>query len=149
MQMKRWAIAAMLPLFVMGTAVRAEDVRPAMEAANAQFLAAFNMPNPAAFDSQYTPDAVLYFQGSPDATGSQAIRQFWEERIKMGIRDHTFEIVETSVDGRYAWQLARTTVQLVKPTGEKTLIAGQSIRIFERQSDGTWKTKIHMWNRQS
>jgi ketosteroid isomerase-like protein len=35
----------------------------------------------------------------------------------------------------------------VRDTGEKTLIAGNSIRIFEKQSDGMWKTKVHMWNR--
>jgi ketosteroid isomerase-like protein len=35
----------------------------------------------------------------------------------------------------------------VRDTGEKTLIAGHTVRIFEKQSDGTWKTNIHMYNR--
>jgi uncharacterized protein (TIGR02246 family) len=146
MRTGRWTIATLLPLLVIGMAVRAEDIRPAMEAANAQWLAAFNTPDPAAFVSLYTPDAVVYFQGSPPVTGPEAIRQFWEKRIKLGIRDHTFEIVETATDGRYAWQVSRTTVQWVRDTGDKTLIAGHTVRIFEKQSDGTWKTKIHMWN---
>jgi uncharacterized protein (TIGR02246 family) len=144
--MKHWAITAMLPLLALGTAVRAEDIRPAMETANAQFLKAFNTPDPAAFVSQYTADAVLFFQGSPPVTGPEAIRQFWESRIKLGIRDHTFDIVETGSDGGYAWQVSKTTVQLVRET-EKTPIAGNSVRIFEKQRDGTWKTKVHMWNR--
>jgi ketosteroid isomerase-like protein len=145
--MKHWAIAATLPLLVLGSAAGADDIRPAMEAANAQFLAAFNTPNPAAFVSQYTADSVLFFQGSPPVTGPEAIRQFWEQRIRLGIRDHTFDIVETGADGKFAWQISKTTVQLVRDTGEKTLIAGNSIRIFEKQSDGMWKTKVHMWNR--
>ncbi len=150
MQKNYLAIAAILPLLTMGSAgnaVRADDIRPVMEAANAQFLKAFNAPAPADFVAQYTADAVLFFQGSPPVTGPEAIRQFWEGRIKLGVRDHTFDIIETGSDGRYAWQVARTTVQLVRDAGEKTLIAGNSLRVFEKQSDGTWKTKVHMWNR--
>jgi uncharacterized protein (TIGR02246 family) len=146
MRMKHWSIAAMLPLLVLGTPIQAEDIRPAMEAANAKFLAAFNTPNPAAFISLYTPDSVLFFQGSPPVAGPEAIRQFWEGRIKLGIRDHTFDIIETEADGRYAWQVSKATVQLVRDTGEKTLSAGNTLRIFEKQSDGTWKTKVHMFN---
>jgi ketosteroid isomerase-like protein len=76
--------------------------------------------------------------------GREAIKQFWESRIKLGIRDHTFK---TGVDGRYAYQVAKATVQLVRGTGEKTLIVGHTGRVFEKQSDGTWKTKVHMYNR--
>jgi ketosteroid isomerase-like protein len=140
------AIVAMLPL-LFGKTAGADDIRGAMESANAEFLTAFNTPNPAAFLPLYTKDAVLFFQGVPPITGPEAIKQFWESRINLGIRDHTFKIIETAADGKYAFQLAGTTVQLVRDNGEKTLIAGHSVRIFERQSDGTWKTKIHMFNR--
>lgn len=58
---------------------RADDIRPAMEAANAQFLAAFNTPNPSAFPSLYTKDSVLSFQSAPPITGPEAIKQFWVE----------------------------------------------------------------------
>jgi uncharacterized protein (TIGR02246 family) len=143
------AIAATLPLLVPGKVARADDIRPAMEAANAQFLAAFNTPNPSAFPPLYTKDSVLFFQGAPPITGPEAIAQFWESRIKLGIRDHTFDIIDTRADGKYAYQVTNTTVQLVRDTGEKTLIAGNTVRIFEKQSDGTWKTKIHMYNRPS
>ncbi len=119
-----------------------------MEAANTQFEKAFNAPASADFVGQYAADAVLYFQGSAPVTGPEAIRQFWEGRIRLGARDLAFDITETGADGRYAWQVARSTVQLVRGTGEKTLIPGNTVRIFEKQSDGTWKTKVHMFNRQ-
>ena len=78
MRAKHWAtIVMLLPLLVVGKIVRADDIRPAMEAANAQFLMAFNTPNPAAFISLYTADAVLFFQGAPHVTGPEAIKQFW------------------------------------------------------------------------
>jgi uncharacterized protein (TIGR02246 family) len=143
------AIVATLPLLAPGKVARAEDIRPAMETANAKFLAAFNTPNPSAFLALYTKDSVLFFQGAPPVTGPEAIKQFWESRIKLGVRDHTFDIIEAGVDGKYAFQVAKATVQLVRDTGEKTLTAGHTVRIFEKQSDGTWKTKIHMFNRPS
>ena len=147
MRTKHWVIAAILPLLVAGRAVRADDIRPAMEAANAQFLRAFNTPNPSAFVPLYTADSVLFFQGAPPVTGPEAIKQFWQSRINLGIRDHTFDIIETGADGRYAYQVAKATVQLVRDTGEKTLMVGHTVRVFEKQSDGTWKTKVHMFNR--
>jgi len=140
-------IVAILPLLLLDRAARADDIRPAMETANAQFLAAFNTPNPSGFLPLYTTDAMLFFQGAPPVTGSDAIKQFWESRINLGIRNHTFDIIETGADGKYAFQVNRTSVQLVRDNGEKTVISGHSVRIFEKQSDGTWKTRIHMFNR--
>lgn len=138
-----FALAAILPMFILDRPARADDVRPAM------FLAAFNTPNPSAFLPLYTADAVLLFQGSPPVKGPEAIRQFWESRIKAGVRDHTFDIIEIGTDGKYAFQVTNTTVQLVRGPGEKILIAGHTVRIFEKQDDGTWKAKIHMYNRPS
>jgi uncharacterized protein (TIGR02246 family) len=145
------AVAAILPLLVFGKTAEAadHDVRPAMEIANTQFLTAFNTPDPSAFLHLYTKDSVLFFQGVPPVTGPEAITKFWESRIKLGVRDHTFDIIETAADGKYAFQVTKTTVQLVRDNGEKTLIAGHTVRIFERQNDGTWKTKVHMFNRPS
>jgi ketosteroid isomerase-like protein len=145
----RSTVVAILPLLVLGGAAGADDIRPAMEIANAQFLTAFNTPNPSAFLPLYTQDSVLFFQGAPPVTGPEAIMKFWESRIKLGVRDHTFDIIETEADGKYAFQVTKTTVQLVRDNGEKTLLAGHTVRIFEKQSDGTWKAKVHMFNRPS
>jgi len=124
------------------------DLRGAMEADNARWLAAFNTPNPAAFPAMYTNDALLLPPGAQPVTGGpEAIKQFWESRIKAGAKDHTFEIVSVHEDGKYAYQVAKWTVVVVKDTGEKTPFSGNTVRIFERQGDGTWLTKVHMFNR--
>ena len=147
MQARHWTMTALMPLLILAGPTRADYVRPAMEAANAQFLAAFNTPNPAAFLSLYTVDSTLFFQGAPPISGPEAIKQFWGSRFKAGAKDHTFDIIEIGADGKYAYQVTKSTVQLVRENGEKTLIAGHTVRVFERQSDGTWKTKVHMFNR--
>ena len=138
---------ALLSLLVLAGTARAQDIRSAMEEANARFLAAFNTPNPSAFPALYTADAVLIFHGAPPVKGPEAIRQFWETRINMGIKNHTFDIIETWADGKFAYQLAKAGVELMPPTGAKVSISGTTVRIFEKQSDGTWKAKVHMYNR--
>jgi uncharacterized protein (TIGR02246 family) len=145
---RRGCIALLMLLTLAACAARAEELRPAMERANAQFLEAFNRPNPAGFAALYTPDALLLFSGLPPKTGPDAITQFWESRIKAGARDHTFEMLDAWEDGKYAFQIAKAGVQVVPPTGDKFAISGYAVRIFERQSDGTWKAKVHMFNRQ-
>jgi ketosteroid isomerase-like protein len=123
------ALIALLILFASVAFTAAEELRPAMERANAGFLEAFNRPNPAGFAELYAPDAILVFSGLPPKTGSEAITQFWESRIRAGARDHTFEIVSAWADGKYAFQLAKAGVQLVTPTGEKIAISGYTVRI--------------------
>ena len=137
----RSTVVAILPLLVLGGAAGADDIRPAMEIANAQFLTAFNTPNPSAFLPLYTQDSVLFFQGAPPVTGPEAIMKFWELRIKLGVRDHTFDIIETEADGKYAFQVTKTTVQLVRDNGEKTFLAGHTVRIFESRATGRGKRR--------
>ena len=142
-------VATLILLTLTAIAARAEDLRFAMEEANARFVEAFNRPSTKDFLDLYTSDAILLFQGSPPQAGPEAIMKFWESRIKAGARDHTFEIINAWADGKYAFQFAKAGVQLIPSSGEKTVISGYSVRIFERQDDGTWKAKVHMFNRQS
>ena len=60
-----WKIAVVILLLTSAPSARADDLRAAMEAANARWLAAFNTPNPTAFPALYTADAVVLFQGAP------------------------------------------------------------------------------------
>lgn len=148
MNARQLVCIAILALSGCATPMRTEDLRATMQADNARWLAAFNTPNTAAFPAMYTKDAVLHPPGTqPVAGGPEAIRQFWEGLIKRGVRDHTFEIVSTHGDGQYAYQVARWTVNLVKDTGEKTSLSGNTVRVFERQPDGRWLTKVHIYNR--
>jgi ketosteroid isomerase-like protein len=83
----------------------------------------------------------------PGRRGRQAIRQFWGDRLKPGNRrDHTFEIVSLRQDGRYAYQEARWMLNIFNKPGEATKVSGNTVRIFEHQPDGTWLTKLHIFN---
>ena len=126
---------------------RAEDLRAAMEEANAHWLQAYNTNNPQAFLEMYTNDAVLMPPSSPPVNGREAISQFWENRLKAGNRkNHTFQILSVQQDGKTAYQVNLWTLDVIKDTGETTKLSGNSARIFERQSDGRWLIKVHIFN---
>lgn len=147
MKAKHAFYVALLVVFAAAAPAWAEDLRAAMEADNARWLAAYNTRNAAAFPAMYTKDAVLLPPGAQPITGPEAIEQFLENRLKAGNRkDHTFEIVSIQQDGKYAYQVARWTVVVVKDSGEATNLSGNTVRIFERQGDGKWLTKVHIFN---
>ena len=146
MSMKTWIFAFVLPLTLIGTSVRADDLRAAMAASNQQWLDAFNKPNVSAFPAMYTEDAILIPGGmAPAQTGPEAITKFWEGAIKAGFKDHTFEIVETRADGNLAYMLSTWTVKQVNSGGEVSNMTGHTVRVLAKQNDGTWKTKLHMF----
>jgi uncharacterized protein (TIGR02246 family) len=147
MKAKYALYAVALAVLACAGSARAEDLRAAMEADNTRWLAAYNTNTPAAFATMYTEDAVVLPPGAQPVNGRQAIAEFWEDRLKPGNRkDHTFEIVSLQQDGQYAYQVARWTLNIIKPTGEPIKVSGNTVRIFVHQSDGSWLTKMHIFN---
>jgi len=145
------AAAASAPVVAVAPAAashsQGSELRTQMEAVNATFLAAYNTQNGVAFKAMYTPDAMLFAPSTQPLVGAEAIGAFWADRIKGGNRkNHTFEIVSVSADGRYAYQVARYTVDVVNDKGEIFKSAGNTVRIFEKQADGKWLTKVHIFN---
>ncbi len=136
------AVAPAAAAHLQGSHLRAE-----MEAANATFLAAYNSQNGMALKGMYTRDAMLLPPSMQPVVGADAIGAFWADRIKDGKRkNHTFEIVSVWADGQYAYQVSRYTVDVVNDEGETVQAAGNTVRIFEKQPDGRWLTKVHIFN---
>ena len=125
-----------------------DNIRAAMEAANNEWSAAYNSLNGKAFPALYTKDAVLMPPGVQPINGSEAIGRFWTDLIRTGNRKNfAIEIVSIERDGKYAYQTARWTLDLVKDNGELTkAVEGNSVRIFEEQPDGKWLAKVHIYN---
>ncbi|HKA90488.1 MAG TPA: SgcJ/EcaC family oxidoreductase [Haliangiales bacterium] len=147
MDAKHALVAVLLAAFGTAAPARAEDLRAVMEAENARWLAAFNGRHPEAFPALYAKDAVLLPPGGQPVSGRDAIAHFWAEGLKeTKVKDHTFEIVSMQRDGNLAYQVARWTVTVPSDKGEAVKHTGNTVRIFERQSDGTWLTKVHIFN---
>jgi hypothetical protein len=67
------------------------------------------------------------------------IKQFWQSRIDLGTRNHTFDIIETGADGRYAFQVNSTSVQLARGNGERTPIRAIAFESSKGRTTGLGK----------
>lgn len=129
-----------------GAPAWANDLRAAMETDNAKWLKAFNNREAKLMPAMYTPDALILAPNTEPVKGREAIGQFWEKMHKDGnLKDHTFDIVEVKQDGKQAYQVARYTLVAVKE-GAESKASGNAVRILERQPDGTWLTKVQIFN---
>lgn len=138
----------LLAVLAIATSAWADNLAAEMEAANAQWLTAYNtLAGPTAFAALYTKDAMVLPPSAQPIVGSEGIGQFWADRIKGGTRrNHTFEIVSIHRDGKYAYQVARWTLDLINDKGEATKAAGNTVRIFEIQPTGKWLVKVDIFN---
>lgn len=129
------------------TTAMASDLRAELEAENARWLKAFNSPNPDAFPAMYAKDAILLPDGEKPVTGGPGeIKAYWEKNIKAGYKDHTFTIVTAHGEGKTAYMVSSWTVKGPDDKGAVVTYSGNTVRILERQADGSWQTKIHMFS---
>ena len=138
----------LLVLVFLGTAgfaagaAEPENVQATMEANNAKWLQAYNSQDAQALGKMYADDAILIAAGSPPIQGSKDIEAYWAEDVQ-GYSDHTWTILETRSASDLAYQVAEWTVA---ERGSGARYSGNTVRILERQPDGEWLTKVHMFS---
>lgn len=94
----------------------------------------------------YSADGRLMPPGAQPVTGPLAIRDFFAGRGR-SIRNHKVELVDVLPIGNYAYTTSHFTATLV--VNEKAApISGSTVRLLERQPDGQWKIKSHIFVRE-
>jgi uncharacterized protein (TIGR02246 family) len=131
---------------VIAGAVQAEDGKQIVQAANTQWLSAFNSGKAAALPAMYTTDAILLADGSAPITGRDGIQKYWEGALKMGLKDHTFTPIAIKQEGKVAYQAATWTIMAPKEGGGSTQATGSAVHVLEKQPDGKWLIKVHIYN---
>lgn len=149
MNKKHTAYTALFAVLATATCAWADNFRADMEAANSEWLRAYNTRLGAAvFSELYTKDALVLPPNEKPVVGAEAIGKYWAEIAKdAGIKNHTFEIVSIEHDGNHAYQVSRWALDVVNGKGETTKVGGNTVRIFERQPNGKWLIKVHIYNR--
>ena len=118
------------------------DLKAALEANNAEWLQAYNTQDADALARMYTADALLIAAGEQPIRGADAIHAYWQTDVR-DYHDHTWEILEVRGEDALAYQVAEWTVAERK--GDATY-SGNTVRILERQADGQWLTRLHMFS---
>ncbi|MCA1396722.1 DUF4440 domain-containing protein [Bradyrhizobium sp. BRP56] len=121
----------------------ADPLADELSSAAAKWDAAINNADFDALLPLYTADARLMPPGAQPVTGSLAIRNFFAGRGR-SVRDHKVELVDVLPIGSYAYTTSHFTATLV--VNEKAApISGSTVRLLERQPDGQWKIKSHIF----
>jgi ketosteroid isomerase-like protein len=119
-----------------------EDLQATMKANNTEWLQAYNTQDAEMLGSLYARDAILIGAGSQPIHGAKDIEAYWAEDVQ-AYGDHTWEILETRGASDLAYQVAEWTVA---ERGSGAQYSGNTVRILERQPDGDWLTKVHMFS---
>ena len=125
---------------------RADDVRAAIEAGNAKFMADYAAGDTKALALAYTEDAVML---PPDATrvaGHAAIEALWKSWIDAGMKNLTLKAIEVDSNGDLAYEIGEFTLQVPVEGGNPTTATGNYVVIWKRGKDGVWRMKIDTWN---
>ena len=123
-----------------GTA-RAEDVRPAVDAGNRAFIAAFLRGDSKAVADLYTEDAQVIAPGAPIAQGRAAIASAWQKSIDAGVKDLSLATDDLESSGDLASETGR--VRIVAKDGTAT--EARYVVVWKR-TNGAWKLHRDIWN---
>jgi uncharacterized protein (TIGR02246 family) len=144
--MLRAAGLAIVGLMALALPATAEDVRQAVEQANARFVQAFDAGNAAAVAALYTEDARLLPPDATDIGGRAAIQKFWQGFIDDGLKDLTLQTTDVETSGDLAYEIGNFSVQEPADDSGMTTITGNYLVVWKRGTDGQWRLHVDTWN---
>ena len=108
-----------------------------VEAVSDAFTAAVRNGDTTALGNGYTSDAV-FVSARGKLEGNDAIAAFWKDAVKQGVgKSLEAQTLKFGSSGDLAWLLNRFT-------GGVTAPAGHTLRVFQRQPDGSIKTLVQL-----
>ena len=122
------------------------DIRAVVTDNNQEWNDAFNRGDADSVAALYTRDATVLPHTHDVITGAENIRHFWKAVVDAGFRDHTIDIIDVHGKGDLAYQTARWTATGPDEGGGRQSFGGSLVSVFERQADGSWKSRLHIWN---
>jgi uncharacterized protein (TIGR02246 family) len=117
------------------------DIRPQIDAANAQFVSAFKRGDATGIANLYTSGAQLLPANSDFVRGTAAIRTFWQSVIDMGLKGASLETVEVEGHGDTAIEVGRYRLFAA---GDVVADQGKYVVVW-KNDNGTWKLHRDIW----
>lgn len=110
--------------------------------ANDAFEAAFDRQDSTGMSQLYTPDAVLLPPGASEMEGPQAIAQFWQGAMQMGVAKAQLTTTEAEQHGDTTVEIGHFV--LSGGNGDQ-LDHGKYLVVWKRQGD-QWFLHRDIWN---
>jgi uncharacterized protein (TIGR02246 family) len=130
----------------MSTTSGAFDFRGAIEKTISSWERAANAKDAAAVANLYTEDATLLPPGSPAIKGRKNIQQYWEGFFKAGASDAKLRVMDVASVGDMAYEIGAFEANLPTPQGGTARSQGKYVVIWKRQSDGSIKLHVDIFN---
>lgn len=122
------------------------DIQGIVRANNDTWNEAFNRGDAAAVASLYTDDATVLPHTHDVVSGRGKIQEFWTSVIGAGFKDHSIQLLDVHVDGNLACEIAKWAATGPGEGGQPHSYGGSLVNVYERQTDGSWKCRLHIWN---
>jgi len=123
-----------------------EATKSDVEALNTAWNDAFNSGDAAAVAALYHENAHLSPGNQKVLTGREEIQKLFQSFIDGGVHDHAIEIVDVHANGDIVYEISKWSAKGAEKDGKKPEFGGVLLNIFERQSDGSWQSRLHIWN---
>jgi len=127
--------------------VETNEVRKAVEAANAEWAAAFNRGDAVAVAALYTEGAALMPPDREMVRGRQGIQEFWQGAIQRGRQNAVLTTEEVQADGNTAYEIGRISLTVHAKDEAPKPIFSKYVVVWKRQAGGRWKLHVDVWNR--
>jgi uncharacterized protein (TIGR02246 family) len=124
----------------------AETVRQEIEQRNREFVAAFNRGDAAGVAAAYVTDARVLPPGGVMVSGRQAIQQFWQGVMGMGVREVDLRTQEVESSGDLAYEIGAATLKIQPEGGSPTTDTVKYVVAWKRQAGGAWQMAVDIWN---
>ncbi len=98
--------------------------------------------------SYWADDATVLSPGQPALTGKKAIREMLESTSKIPGFTISWEplIVSVSKSGDMDYMIEQNQITMNDSTGNSIKEFNKSVTIWRKESDGSWKNIVDMWN---
>lgn len=140
----RHLLAAILIATSLG--VMADPLDDQVRATYSAWNAAFNKGDSKAVAAFYTAD-TSFLPASHDIIQSpDGVEKFFSDLFASGVADHTLDLIKTTRDDKIVIAIAKWSAAGKDASGKMTRFSGLATHLFERQSDGALKLKLHTFN---
>ena len=124
----------------------AGDAKSDVSAAYAAFDAAFNKGDAKAVAALYLPNAKVLPPSHQVESGPAQIEKFFAGLSANGVADHKLEMIDAGGDDKVLYGTANWSAKGKDKDGKPTTFSGIATHVFERQSDGSLKLRLHTFN---
>lgn len=121
-------------------ATNVEEIKKAIQDADARQVAAFASKNVDAMVANYAPDAVILAPNAPMVSGRDNIRSFFQEMSGM-MDSFTFGLTQFDASGDLAYEIG-TYAGSFGGVADK----GKYATVWKKQADGKWMIVVDIFN---